>query len=289
MAGKVPVPWKTGTDLADEIRATVVQQGTLAFWHLGQASWIVKSPAETVAFDPYLQPSSKTEHRTFEPPLHPAMLDCLDVVFCSHDHLDHLDPFAVEGIAKASPGSVFVVPESAVAQAVGLVDDHKRVITGQVDETIKVGSMSVHTVPAAHGTGQDPVAECVWEADPVIGWRFVGFVVDIAGIRVYHAGDTSIYPGMVDRLQSLGIDVALLPINGRDWFRERLGTIGNMDEREAAFLADAIGAKVLIPMHYDMFEGNPGSPVRLADLCAKHIPSQTIVIPGRCRRWVYHP
>ena len=289
MSGQAPVSWKTGTELVDEIRATQVQQGTLAFWHLGQASWIVKSPTETVAFDPFLQPSSGQLQRTFEPPLHPSMLDFIDAVFCSHDHLDHLDPFAVEGIAKASPGSVFVVPESAVAQATGLVGDHTRVITGQGDSTVKVGSMSVHTVPAAHGTGRDPVAECVWEADPIVGWRFVGFVVDIGGTRVYHAGDTSIYPGMVERLQNLEIDIALLPINGRDWFRERHGIIGNMDEREAAYLANAIGAKVLIPMHYDMFAGNPGSPGRLADLCAKEFPAQTIVVPGRCRIWVYHP
>ena len=177
---------------------------------------------------------------------------------------------------------------AAVAQAVGLVGNPVRVVTGRVDLTVKVGSMSVHTVPAAHGTGRDPVAECVWEADPVVGWRFVGFVVDIGGKRVYHAGDTSIYPGMVERLQNLEIDVALLPINGRDWFRERHGIIGNMDEREAAYLANAIGAKVLVPMHYDMFAGNPGSPGRLADLCAKEFPAQTIVIPGRCRRWIFN-
>lgn len=81
MSGQASVSWKTGTELVDEIRATQVQLGTLAFWHLGQASWIVKSPTETVAFDPFLQPSSGQLQRTFEPPLHPSMLDFIDAVF----------------------------------------------------------------------------------------------------------------------------------------------------------------------------------------------------------------
>jgi L-ascorbate metabolism protein UlaG (beta-lactamase superfamily) len=133
------------------------------------------------------------------------------------------------------------------------------------------------------------VAECVWERDPDVGWRFVGFVVDVGGVRVYHAGDSEIYPGMVERLAPLQIDVALLPINGRDWFRERHGIIGNMDEREAAYLANAIGARVVIPMHYDMFAGNPGSPGRLVDLCATQFPGQAVVVPGRCMAWTYRP
>jgi len=44
-----------------------------------------------------------------------------------------------------------------------------------------------------------------------------------------------------DRLVALRPDLALLPINGRDWFRERLGIIGNTDAREAADLGHAPG------------------------------------------------
>lgn len=281
--------WPTGAALVNEIRATIVDEGSATFWHLGQASWIVKSAHATIAFDLFLLPSLGQLQRRFEPPVAPADLTFLDVAFCSHDHLDHLDPFAVQGIAQASTRTRFVVPESAASQTVGLVGDPTRVIVGAVDEVIDVAGLSVRTVPAAHGTGRDPVAECVWERDPDVGWRFVGFVVDVGGVRVYHAGDSEMYPGMVERLAPLNIDVALLPINGRDWFRERHGIIGNMDEREAAYLAHAIGARVLVPMHYDMFAGNPGSPGRLVDLCAQQFPSQAVVVPGRCMAWTYRP
>ena len=281
--------WPTGAALVHSIRSADVEEGTAAFWHLGQASWIVKSARATIAFDLFLMPSSGQLQRRFEPPVTPAELDFLDVAFCSHDHLDHLDPYAVEGIAKASARTTFVVPESAASQAVSLVGSPARVVVGEVDAVIDVAGVPVRTVPAAHGTGRDPIAECVWERDPVSGWRFVGFVVDVGGVRVYHAGDSEIYPGMVERLAPLAIDVALLPINGRDWFRERHGIIGNMDEREAAYLSHAIGARVLVPMHYDMFAGNPGSPGRLVDLCAAEFPGQAVVVPGRCSRWTFRP
>ena len=94
--------WPTGAALVHSIRSADVEEGTAAFWHLGQASWIVKSARATIAFDLFLMPSSGQLQRRFEPPVTPAELDFLDVAFCSHDHLDHLDPYAVEGIAKAS-------------------------------------------------------------------------------------------------------------------------------------------------------------------------------------------
>ena len=83
--------WPTGAALVHSIRSADVEEGTAAFWHLGQASWIVKSARATIAFDLFLMPSSGQLQRRFEPPVTPAELDFLDVAFCSHDHLDHLD------------------------------------------------------------------------------------------------------------------------------------------------------------------------------------------------------
>ncbi len=52
-------------------------------------------------------------------------------------------------------------------------------------------------------------------------------------MRVYHAGDTIAYDDMVERLRALRVDVALLPINGRDHFREAQDVVGNLTPREA--------------------------------------------------------
>ncbi|MNL04093.1 hypothetical protein D3C87_1246520 [compost metagenome] len=58
-------------------------------------------------------------------------------------------------------------------------------------------------------------------------------------------------------MKALGrIDVAILPVNERNFFKERQGIIGNMSIREAFGLAEEIGAKHVLPMHWDMFAPN---------------------------------
>jgi len=60
---------------------------------------------------------------------------------------------------------------------------------------------------------------------------------------------------MVENLTRWKIDIALLPINGRG-----RGVAGNLTGTEAAQLARDIGAGVVIPCHYDMFEFNTVRP-----------------------------
>src|SRR5688500_5714980 len=277
-------PWPHGQALLEEIRQTRVDASSLALWHIGQSGFVVRGGETTLIFDPYLNPSGR---RTFPPPFAGEQLSDVDYVFCSHDHGDHLDPIAVKGIAEASPSARFVVSPAAreKLESLGITGD--RLVLAPVDETLSLDPLVVRTVPAAHGDKADPIAECVWEADPERGHRFVGFVVDLNGVRLYHAGDTTVYPGMVERLEGLDIDIALIPINGRDWFREQRNIIGNTDHREAADLGHAIGADTIVPMHYDMFAGNPGNPGWFVEYCTTQYPGQGFHVPARCKRWIY--
>lgn len=281
------VPWKHGAALLEEIAETTPDTGSLALWHVGQSGFVVKAGPSTLVFDPFLAPSSERMRRTWEPPFAAEDLTGADFVFCSHDHGDHLDPVAVKGIAAASPRARFIAPPAAHGRLAALGIPPQRIIAAEVGETRSYGQLTVHAVPAAHGDLKDPVAEYVWDAHPERGFRFVGFLVEVNGVRLYHAGDTTIYPGMVDRLLPLRPDLALIPINGRDWFRERLGIIGNTDAREAADLGHAIGADVIVPMHYDMFAGNPGKPGWFAEYCVETYPEQGFHVPARCKRWRY--
>lgn len=70
---------------------------------------------------------------------------------------------------------------------------------------------------------------------------------------------------MAEELRPFGIDVACLPINGSDWKRKRADIIGNLNAREAADVANEIGADLLIPMHFDLFPHNGENPAHLAD------------------------
>src|SRR5262249_41410357 len=86
---------------------------------------------------------------------------------------------------------------------------------------------------------------------------FLGYVVEAGPWRLYHSGDTVLYPGMEQGLKRWPIDVALLPINGD---RPERRVAGNLDGAQAARLAHDIGAGVVIPCHYEMFEFNTASP-----------------------------
>jgi L-ascorbate 6-phosphate lactonase len=78
-------------------------------------------------------------------------------------------------------------------------------------------------------------------------------VIESAGRRLYHSGDSLAYPGLTERLGSDPFDVLFLPINGRDPAR---GVPGNMTAAEAVDLAAAVRPRFVVPHHYDMFTFN---------------------------------
>src|SRR5262249_7924565 len=88
------------------------------------------------------------------------------------------------------------------------------------------------------------------------GGRFVGYVVERDSVSIYHAGDTIAGDELVAALEPLRIDVALLPVNGRSYFREQQDLAGNMDVRDAVALAAHIGTRTVVPMHWDLMKGN---------------------------------
>jgi L-ascorbate metabolism protein UlaG (beta-lactamase superfamily) len=108
----------------------------------------------------------------------------------------------------------------------------------------------------------------------------VGFVLVFPGVTVYHSGDTIAGAGLVEELLPFGVDVALLPANGRDVRRERAGIVGNLDGREAAALAAGIGARVFIPMHYDMVRGNRARIGPIVEAARKAHPSIAVLTPA---------
>jgi L-ascorbate metabolism protein UlaG (beta-lactamase superfamily) len=263
----------TNVDLSD---------GEAALSWFGQASFAARGGGVTVLFDPFLSPYTGRLH---DSPLAPEEAVGIDVVLCSHEHVDHLDVPSIGAIASASPGATFVVPSPIVDMVTEAGVPADRVVGMQPGDPIDVGGLSVRAVPACHGVTMD---DAYGFGDTLSGGliRFVGFVVDLGGVRIYHAGDTIHFDGMEAALEPLGIDVALLPINGRDAEREGRGIVGNLDHREAAWLGSQIGAGVLIPMHYDLFARNLGFPGALVETVGREFPEVPVVIPARDRPFV---
>jgi L-ascorbate metabolism protein UlaG (beta-lactamase superfamily) len=245
---------------------------------LGQSSFLLRFHAATVLVDPFLSPHPD---RLVPPPFAPDEATGLDLVAITHDHLDHLDRESLPGIAAASPAARFVIPLPLV-DALEVPAD--RVLGLRPGESAEIGALRVHAVAALHGD----LPTDAYSFDGAAGdgaCRFLGYVFDADGICVYHAGDTIAYPGLAEEVRRLAPDVALLPINGRDAEREAQDIVGNLDETEAVDLAAEAGVDLLVPMHWDMFAANPGSPGRVVDLAVGR--GLGVFVPSHDRSLVY--
>jgi L-ascorbate 6-phosphate lactonase len=259
------------------LRETAVPDGGVGAVWLGQAGFVLRTPTATAMIDPFLSPY---RGREYESDLAGADADGIDVVLCTHEHVDHLDAESVPAIAKASPGATFVVPTPIVDLVTDAGVAPERVLGVQPGGPVEVGGLSIRAVPAMHGVTME---DAYGFGESLSGGliRFLGFVVDAGDVRIYHAGDTIHYPGMETTLRDLELDVAMLPINGRDPQREARGIVGNLSEREAAWLAAAVGAQVVVPMHYDLFARNRGYPEWLVESLARDHPGPHALVPAR--------
>lgn len=243
----------------------------------GQAGFAITANGRTALIDPFLSPH---EGRRYEASLAPSSTVDVDLVMCTHEHIDHFDATAAPGIAAASPGAVFVVPAPIVDQVTEVGIASERVLGVQPGESHEVAGFTISAVPACHGVTME---DAYGFGEELSGGaiRFLGYVVDVSGVRLYHAGDTIHYEGMEARVRAFAPDVALLPVNGRHAEREARGIPGNLNEREAAWLAAEIGADTLVPMHHDMFHGNLGSAAAVVEAAEQEARSVTVLVPPR--------
>jgi L-ascorbate metabolism protein UlaG (beta-lactamase superfamily) len=247
-------------------------------WY-GQSGFRFAAGDSRILIDPFL---SNRDDRRYPPPATAADFTDITLLLSTHEHVDHLDlPFLREFCAVNSQAKI-VVPAPVVEIAAGAGIDRDRLTAAAPGEELRDADVTVHPVPALHGIGGDqPV---VYEFAPAGGpVRFLGYVVEIGGIRFYHAGDGLVYPELPAALAALAPDVLMLPINGRDHMRESAGIVGNMNETEAAWLCTQVGASYVIPMHYDAIEGNTGDPGHFTGMVHHSGGAATVVVPSRAR------
>jgi L-ascorbate 6-phosphate lactonase len=259
----------------------------LELWWLGQSGFRARAldGGPTVFLDPFL---AARADRSWQAPIEPLELAAADFVLCSHEHTDHFDRPSLQ-VAGAVPGSRFtlVLPRPLLQDALDLGLPPRRVIGAQPGEPIQREGIRIDPVPARHGVNVSDAYSFGTElANGLV--RYLGYVIELGGARLYHAGDCIPYPEQIDTLKALQPHLALLPINGRDFYREtERNLVGNMDYREAARLANDIGAHVLLPMHWELFAHNRGYPGDLVAHVAENYPQLTVLVLGRGARFSF--
>jgi L-ascorbate metabolism protein UlaG (beta-lactamase superfamily) len=230
--------------------------GIEVFW-LGQAGFLLRSAAGgCVLVDAYLSDHLQAKYagtvfehiRMQAAPIAPQELPQLDAVLCSHHHSDHMDPEALPLVSAANPTAPVVVPAASAARPAQLGLLPGRLLPADAGDALDLApGVRVFVVPSAHEELEyDEQGRC----------RFLGYVVEIGGVRIYHSGDCVPYPGQAEQVAKLSPDIALLPVNGRDADRRANGVPGNFHPDEAVALCRDAGIPVMIGHHYGMFAFN---------------------------------
>ena len=229
-----------------------MQSSTAEF--LGQAGFRFRIGEQTIYVDPYLSDSveeldAPDLRRQVVRPLAPEKVDDADWVLITHEHIDHCDPHTLPQLAKASPDARFLGPSPVLERLKAWGIAPSRLDLAKEAWFDLGGGVRVYTVPAAHPQ---------IERDSEGNLACVGFVLELLeGERIYIAGDTSLEDAVLQPVKQHGpYEIAFLPVNEPNYFRERRGIIGNMTVREAFGFAEEISAERMYPCHWDMFAAN---------------------------------
>ncbi|MEH7273850.1 MBL fold metallo-hydrolase [Neobacillus vireti] len=277
--------YKSGKELMNEVRQTRILGEAVSFWNLGQAGVLLKGTEEDglLCIDPYLTRSIEEKNpetefiRAFPPVIDPGMLRDLDGVLVTHGHDDHLDLSSIKEVSRVSD-SMFGIPASLVP----IVQEHvenKNIHSAKDGESFFIKGFKITPIPAAHTD---------YETDSLGNHVFLGYLIEVNGIRLFHSGDTIVTPELINKVKKFRPHVAFLPINGSDYFRTSRGIIGNMNSREAADFSAAVGVDLIVPIHYDMFPNNRENPAYFVDYLFQRYPNQKfhMMVPGE--RFIYH-
>jgi len=271
-----------GTALIEQMQRLPIAPNSLAIWGLGQMGVAIKGPEGVVYIDPCLTDIIRQQHgawwaRAYEPPLLPEAVSNAIALLATHEHGDHFDPLTIGPAAKASPNAQVITTGWTRELCAGMGLAAERVIVPRAEEpmTIPGTSARLTALPSAHYK---------LEQDAERGHRWFGYLIEWNGVTFYHSGDTVIYEGYVDMLGRYPTpDVAMLPVNGRDWYREAdVGAIGNLWPAEAARLARDSGFGLVLVGHNDLYPNNTISMGSIADAFERTAPRQAykILQPG---------
>jgi L-ascorbate metabolism protein UlaG (beta-lactamase superfamily) len=198
----------------------------------GQSCFELSEGGTTVLTDPFLKPNNPAAVQTAEEvePTHIAI---------SHGHADHIaDAVAVAKRTGAHCIGIVELAEWLKGQGVDAVSDPN------FGGTVEFDWGYVSIVPAWHTNTLPGSADAPYSAEHgIVLGPPSGLVIKIGETTVYHAGDTCLFSDMKLIAERREIDVFLVPIGGHY----------TMDRHDAVVAAEFVGAKTVIPMHYDTF------------------------------------
>lgn len=224
---------------------------------LGQGGFQIFYQNQQMMIDPYLTDylalkyaGKEFDHqRMFPPPFDVDQIKDLDFLFSTHRHSDHMDPQAIPVILNNNPQCRFIAPRAESDYVVSQlkVQDDQTLLVNAGEAVDLAAEIKLEVTLAAHEQIQQ---------DKNGNHHFLGYILQLGELTVYHSGDCVPFNGLEEMLRGRHIDVALLPVNGWDTYRQSRGVPGNFTFAEAAALCRNVAIPMMICQHFDMFDFN---------------------------------
>lgn len=152
-----------------------------------------------------------------------------DMIFVTHDHYDHYSEEDIDKIKKED--TIIIAPEELLTKLLRKGFRKDSIITVEPNEKYMVQGIKFETIPAYNTNKTFHPKENGW----------VGYIIEIKGVRYYIAGDTDI----TEENRRVKCDVAFVPVGGTY----------TTDFKEAAQLINEIQPKIAVPIHYGSVVG----------------------------------
>lgn len=157
-----------------------------------------------------------------------------NIILITHDHFDHCSPDDIKKIA--SEKTVIVAPKACKTLLTAL--RVKEIVLIEPNQEITINQVKIRTIPA-YNINKFKAPGQVFHPKNA---GYVGYVITLGNVRIYHAGDTDLIP----EIKELKPDIALLPVSGSYV----------MTADEAVKAVEEIKPKIAIPMHFDSIVGS---------------------------------
>lgn len=257
------VLYETRESVAKQLQQPANTEDALRFRWLGQAGFVFLYKDFRLMIDPYLSDSLARKYagkefphvRMMPPPIRPEDVKNLDLLLCSHGHTDHMDPETVSGVMHTSPECRIVFPAAETDKIRAIGPDPDRIIPADEGDCIEAAEgISISVIASAHEQIKTNEAG---------QHHFLGYIIRLGGYVVYHAGDCVPYAGLEDKLRGKNIDLAMMPVNGRDEYRTSRNIIGNFTFDEAFDSCRRLNIDLMMCHHFGMFDFNTVDPEAL--------------------------
>lgn len=278
-----------GTWLNEEIEQTVVEKGTVAMWWLGCTGiWIKSHEGTNIVCDLWcgtgkrthgtgkmkkghqmqrmsgcqnLQPNLRNQPMVIDP----FAMKNVDALVVTHIHSDHLDPYAAAAVLQTSETAKFIGPKEVVETWLGWGVPEERTVIVKPGDVVVVKDISIKALESfdrtALVTENDPEVTLKGKLPKNMDEISVNYLFETSGGNIYHAGDShySIYFAKHGNEHKIDVCLGAFGENPR-------GITDKITSVDMLRMAEALNAKVVIPVHHDIWTNFQADPKEIVML-----------------------